>query len=322
MGIARSTYYGAPPADRDAEILTRIEAICAEFEAYGYRRVTAELRHQGHVVNSKKVRRLMREHDLQPKQRRRYVATTDSDHDEPIFPNLAADMAPDGPNQLWVADITYVAIATGFVYLAVILDAWSRRVVGYAISRSIDARLTIAALTAAIRSRAPPQAACITATAARKADSTGRRNASLNGSEHGVEGLGRRLPPERLARSAVEGRGHCREVVRAVRAQVGPLREVLAQQPVGVLVRPALPRAVRVAEVDLQARVDPQPRVLRHLRPLVPGQRAPQLLRQGGDRARDGVAHRLGAVPGERWPVLLARPRRRGPPSAAGAAAS
>ena len=87
-------------------------------------------------------------------------STTDSDHDEPIFPNLAADMAPDGPNQLWVADITYVAIATGFVYLAAILDAWSRRVVGYAISRSIDARLTIAALDAAVRSRAPP-AGCV-----------------------------------------------------------------------------------------------------------------------------------------------------------------
>jgi putative transposase len=160
MGIARSTYYGAPAADRDAEIITRIEAICAEFEAYGYRRVTAELRHQGLFVNSKRVRRLMREHGLSPKQRRRYVATTDSDHDEPIFPNVAADMAPDGPNQLWVADITYVAIATGFVYLAAILDAWSRRVVGYAISRSIDARLAIAALNAAVRSRAPP-AGCV-----------------------------------------------------------------------------------------------------------------------------------------------------------------
>ena len=160
MGIARSTYYGAPAADRDSEIFTRLAAICAEFEAYGYRRVTAELRHQGHVVNSKKVRRLMREHDLQPKQRRRYVATTDSDHDEPIFPHLAAGMVPDGPDQLWVADITYVAIASGFVYVAVILDAWSRRVVGYAISRSIDARLTIAALKAAVRSRAPP-AGCV-----------------------------------------------------------------------------------------------------------------------------------------------------------------
>ena len=156
MGLPRSTYYDAPVATADeAEIVARIEAICEEFEAYGYRRVGAALRHQGIIVNSKKVRRLMREHDLQPRRRKRFVATTDSDHDGPIFPNLAKDVTADAPNQLWVADITYVAIAVGFVYVAVILDAWSRRVVGYAISRSIDARLTIAALKAAIRSRRP-----------------------------------------------------------------------------------------------------------------------------------------------------------------------
>jgi transposase InsO family protein len=94
------------------------------------------------------------------KRRRRFVATTDSDHDGPIFPNLARDMAPDGPNQLWVADITYVAVAGGFVYVAVILDAWSRVVVGYAISQSIDARLTIAALKVAIERR-KPSAGCV-----------------------------------------------------------------------------------------------------------------------------------------------------------------
>jgi putative transposase len=73
-----------------------------------------------------------------PRRRRRYIATTDGDHDLPIFPNLAKTMVPDGPNQLWVADITYVAIPAGFVYVAVILDAWSRKVVSYAIGRSID----------------------------------------------------------------------------------------------------------------------------------------------------------------------------------------
>ncbi|EGY02654.1 putative transposase [Nitrospirillum viridazoti Y2] len=161
MGIARSTYYDVPVAtDGDAMILDRMKAICAEFESYGYRRVGAELRHQGLVVNSKKVRRLMREHDLQPRRRRRFVATTDSDHDEPIFPNRAADMTLTGPDQLRVGDITYVAVAAGFVYVAVILDAWSRRVVGYAISRSIDTRLTVAALKAAIIARIPP-AACV-----------------------------------------------------------------------------------------------------------------------------------------------------------------
>src|SRR5262249_597441 len=114
-------------------------------------------RHRGILVNSKKIRRLMREHDLQPKRRKRFVATTDSDHDGPIFPDLARDRIVDGPNQLWVADITYIAIGAGFVYFAAILDAWSRRVVGYAISRSIDARLAIAALKAAIQARQPPR---------------------------------------------------------------------------------------------------------------------------------------------------------------------
>ena len=99
----------------------------------------------------------MREHDLQPKMRRRVTKATDSDHDQPIFPNLAKKMTIDGPNQLWIADITYVTIIGGFVYVAVILDAWSRRVVGYALSRSIDARLTLAALGMAIEAREPPK---------------------------------------------------------------------------------------------------------------------------------------------------------------------
>ena len=158
MGLSRSTFYDAAAVVLDSgEVLTRIGAICDEFECYGYRRVGAALRHQGVVVNGKKLRRLMREHDLQPKRRRRYVVTTDSDHAGPIFPDLAKAVVPERPNQLWVADLTYVAIPGGFVYLAAILDAWSRRVVGYAISRSMDARIAVAALKAAIKSRNPPK---------------------------------------------------------------------------------------------------------------------------------------------------------------------
>ena len=116
MGLARSTYYDAAAATLDAgEILTRIGTICDEFECYGYRRVGAALRHQGVVVNGKKLRRLMREHDLQPKRRRRYVVTTDSDHDGPIYRDVAKDVIPDRPNQVWVADLTYIAIPGGFV---------------------------------------------------------------------------------------------------------------------------------------------------------------------------------------------------------------
>jgi putative transposase len=100
MGIARSTFYDEPTAAEDDA------AISDEFEAYGWRRVRAELRHRGMIVNHKKIRRLMREHDLQPRRRRRYVATTDSDHNQPIYPNRAKDLTIDGPNQLWVADMT------------------------------------------------------------------------------------------------------------------------------------------------------------------------------------------------------------------------
>ena len=124
MSLARSTYYDVPMAlVSDVEIVTQMRAICDEFENRGYRRVGAALRRQGTWGNSKKVRRLMREHELQPRRRRRTVVTTDSNHGQPIFPDRAKGMRLDGPNQLWVADITYIAIAKGFVYLAAILDA-------------------------------------------------------------------------------------------------------------------------------------------------------------------------------------------------------
>lgn len=107
MEVARSSFYADPaPRSADAAILARITAICEEYPAYGYRRVGAELRHRGLVVNAKKVRRIMAENGLNPKRRRRYVVTTDSNHDGPIFPNIAKAFEVHGPDQLWVADIT------------------------------------------------------------------------------------------------------------------------------------------------------------------------------------------------------------------------
>jgi putative transposase len=159
MELARSTYYDEPAGQpiAQARLVERIKEICAEWPSYGYRRVTAELRATSCLVNLKKVMRLMRENGLSVQPRRRFVATTDSDHNGPIFPNLARGLVSTGPNQLWVADITYIAIAVGFVYLAAVLDAWSRRVVGYSIGRRVDARLALAALRAAIASRQPPR---------------------------------------------------------------------------------------------------------------------------------------------------------------------
>lgn len=156
MGVARSGFYADPvgrPAD--AVIVAEIRDIIDGFEGYGYRRVGAELRHRGFIVNSKKVRRLMQENDLNPRRRRRFVRTTDSDHDGPIFPFLTRGFEVHGPDQLWVADLTYITITGGFAYAALILDAWSRRVVGFAIGRSIDSRLAAKALRNAIASRRP-----------------------------------------------------------------------------------------------------------------------------------------------------------------------
>lgn len=117
MGLARSTFYDEPPAQpvEEARLILQIREIAAEWPAYGYRRVTAELQAEGLIVNHKRVMRLMRENGLSVRPRRRFVVTTDSDHDGPIFPNLARDAVPNGPNQLWVADITFIAIVTGFV---------------------------------------------------------------------------------------------------------------------------------------------------------------------------------------------------------------
>ena len=158
MSLPRSSYYRtARPRDMQARAAFRaaVEAVCLDWPAYGYRRVTRELRRRGWHVNHKRVSRLMREEALTARRVKRFLATTDSDHDEPVFPNLARKLVPTGPNQLWVADITYIRLRTEFVFLAVILDAWSRKVIGYAISRLLDTRLPLAALEAALSCRSP-----------------------------------------------------------------------------------------------------------------------------------------------------------------------
>src|SRR5205823_11327180 len=109
MGLARSIYYDEPELQpiSEARLVEQIKAVCAEWPAYGYRRVTAELHDEGRIVNHKKVMRLMKENGLTVRPRRRFIATTDSNHDGPIFPNIAENLVPTRLNQLWVADITY-----------------------------------------------------------------------------------------------------------------------------------------------------------------------------------------------------------------------
>jgi putative transposase len=164
-GLARSTfYYKAHLHDgqsaRDATLCERMQALALIFPRYGYRRMTAQLRREGFAVNHKRVLRLMRRANLLCQTKRRFVRTTDSKHGLPLYPNLTKELELTKLNQLWVSDITYIHVREGFAYLAVILDACSRRCVGWALSRNIDSELTIAALRAALESR-QPSAGCI-----------------------------------------------------------------------------------------------------------------------------------------------------------------
>lgn len=163
--LPRSTFYYRSTARSatisDGDLVEKIIEIQMELPGYGKRRVTRELRRRGLKVNKKRIERLMRENALGIKPRRRFTRTTDSDHPYPVFPNLYRNVVPAQPDTVWVADITYIALRSGFAYLAAILDACSRKVVGYAISKRIDTNLTLAALEAAIESRKPKPGAVI-----------------------------------------------------------------------------------------------------------------------------------------------------------------
>jgi len=159
--VSRAGFYRSmarqTPAEEDLEARSAIQKIAIEHgRRYGYRRITAELRRQGMQVNRKRVARIMREDNLLAIQPRAFVVTTDSSHELEVYLNLAGRMKLTGINQLWVADITYIRLQREFVYLAVILDAFSRRVIGWALDDTLAASLTIAALEKAVAERQPP----------------------------------------------------------------------------------------------------------------------------------------------------------------------
>jgi transposase InsO family protein len=158
-GLSRAGFYrsGTPrqASPVEMEVRDEMQKIAVESPAYGYRRITAELRHRGFAVNRKRVLRMMREDNLLCVRRRAFVATTDSRHNLPVYPNLAGQMEPTAMNQLWVADITYIRLRTEFVYLAVVLDAFSRRVIGWALGRTLEAELAVSALRMALLERKP-----------------------------------------------------------------------------------------------------------------------------------------------------------------------
>lgn len=154
--VSRAGYYrflSRENIDRDMELRDTIQRIALEMKNYGYRRVCAELNRRKQPANHKRVRRIMREDNLLCIRRRSFVRTTDSKHGLKVYPNLAKEMKLTGPNQLWVADITYIRLRFQFVYLAVILDAFSRRVIGWALGATLEGELTLAAVDMALKNR-------------------------------------------------------------------------------------------------------------------------------------------------------------------------
>jgi transposase InsO family protein len=159
-GVSRASYYRFDPEAagpvRDVELRDAIQRIALRLPAYGRPRITAELKRQGWAVNHKRVGRILREDNLLCLRKRKFVVTTDSEHDFHVYPNLARGFVPTAVNQLWVADITYIRLEEEFVYLAVILDAYSRRVIGWALERTLESSLTISALRMALDRRGAP----------------------------------------------------------------------------------------------------------------------------------------------------------------------
>ena len=156
-GFSRAGYYRfldpEKPAPADMDLRDEMQKIALEWPSYGSRRIAQELKARGWEVNRKRVQRLMREDNLLCVAKRKFVVTTDSAHGLKVYPNRAATMTPSGVDQLWVADITYIRLEEEFVYLAVILDAYSRRVIGWNLDAGLDDSLTLTALRMALRER-------------------------------------------------------------------------------------------------------------------------------------------------------------------------
>jgi transposase InsO family protein len=159
--VSRASYYRhwEEVAPDEVEMAARVsiqEVVLRHRRRYGYRRVTEDLHGQGMVINHKRVSRIMREDNLLAIRYRKYILTTDSKHDCQVYLNLAARMTVTAVNQLWVADITYIRLRTEFVFLAVVIDRYSRKVIGWALDRSLTARVAVTALQQAIGQRQPP----------------------------------------------------------------------------------------------------------------------------------------------------------------------
>ena len=317
-------------ARADIGLTARIHAIHRRSRgAYGAPNIHAELADDhGIHVGCKRVARLMRAAGLRGVMAQRFVRTTVSDATQAVSSDrVDREFKAAGPDQLWVAYITYIPTWAGFLYLAVVLDVWSRKIVGWARETHLRTALVLTALDAALTQRRPRQvihhsdhgcqpgfnwssqrifrsdltskifiAMQSDADASEGGARCGARSWSRPSSQNLVERFGRRSPAERLSRSAVEGDSNCVELSLRISADVRTFGKVLPQQSVGVLVRSSLPRTLRVAKVHLQSGIDPKLSMLGELGSLIPGQRSSQLRWQHLNLLRDGVADSFGAA--------------------------
>lgn len=160
LAVSRSWYYARPsalePTEEEIRLRDRLECLALEMPGYGYRRMTHQLQREGWTINHKRVLRILREESLLCRLKKRFVRTTDSEHGHRVYPNRIKEMSLQGCDQVWVADLTYIRLPQNFCYLAAILDAFSRRCLGWHLSKDIDTHLSLSALEKAIALRCPP----------------------------------------------------------------------------------------------------------------------------------------------------------------------
>ena len=284
LDVSESGFFswkGRPASQRQRDDMIYLAHIRIAFElsnrTYGSPRMHRDLVDEGLSIGRRRTARLMRENGLAARQKRRFKRTTDSTHAWPVAPNLLdQDFAAEAPDQKWSADISYIWTAEGWLYLAVLIDLFSRRVVGWAVSDRLKKDLALRALRMALVTRHPP---------------SGLIHHSDRGSQGGFNRSSQHVqfdwPCKHWSRASagvlhprvLRGRVLSASATTASTSGLCALRsfpfgEVLSKQSIGVLVRSALPRAVRFAEVDGKAGCDPQIRMPGHLCSLVPGQRA------------------------------------------------
>ena len=334
LGLSRSSvYYVARPLpERDLVLMRRLDELHLAHPFLGSRKLAEQLRREGHEVGRRHVRTLMQRMGIETIFRK--PRTSLPAREATIYPYLLGEVKIERPNQVWASDITYLPMAHGFLYLAAIIDVYSRKVLAWRLSNTLTADFCVEALSEALGTYGAPamfntdqgaqpglkrssQRSSSLASYtevfmeprsdANASEVRGRGCASLSAQAR-VQCLSRSAPAECHSRSAVERDRDGVELTLRVAAQVRAFREVLPQQTVRVLVRPSLPRAARIAEIDCQPGIDSKLSMLSELGALIPGQRTSQVRWQRLDLLGDRIPNGGRTPPGQGRTVLHTAP--------------